>query len=94
MVNEIIIKVIYGSLKNNYIYEVTISEIICQCPIDNIERCSEILADTMSGCIPDCKIPFPVDVEKNIRWYGKSYESSELIELYHSGKLDTKEGLY
>ena len=48
----------------------------------------------MSNCIPDCKIPFPVDVEKNIRWYGKSYESSELIELYHSGKLDTKEGLY
>lgn len=94
MVNEIIIKVMYGSLKNNYIYEVTISEIICQCPIDNVKRCSEILADTMSGCIPDCKIPFPVDVTCNLRWYGVDYTPEELLELYNGGKLDTKEGLY
>lgn len=69
-------------------------EIICQCPIQNIKRCSEILADTMSNAIPDCKIPFPVDVETSIRWYGKSYDPDELIELYNSGKLDTKENLY
>ena len=58
-------------------------EIICQCPIQNIKRCSEILADTMSNAIPDCKIPFPVDVETSIRWYGKSYDPDELIELYN-----------
>ena len=69
-------------------------EIICQCPIPNIKRCSEILADTMSNAIPDCKIPFPVDIETSIRWYGKSYDPDELIELYDNGKLDTKENLY
>ncbi len=69
-------------------------EIICQCPIQNIKRCSEILADTMSNAIPDCKIPFPVDIETSIRWYGKSYDPDELIELYDNGKLDTKENLY
>lgn len=70
------------------------SEIICQCPIQNIKRCSEILADTMSNAIPDCKIPFPVDVTCNLRWYGKDYAPDELIELYDNGKLDTKENLY
>lgn len=48
----------------------------------------------MSNAIPDCKIPFPVDVETSIRWYGKSYDPDELIELYDNGKLDTKENLY
>lgn len=48
----------------------------------------------MSNAIPDCNIPFPVDVEKSIRWYGKSYESEELVDLYTTGKLDTKENLY
>ena len=69
-------------------------EIICQCPIDNIERCSEILEDTMSNAIPDCNIPFPVDVTCNLRWYGVDYTPEELLELYNGGKLDTKEGLY
>ena len=70
------------------------SEIICQCPIENIKRCSEILSSTMSNAIPDCKIPFPVDIETSVRWYGKSYEEDELVELYTTGNLDTKEGLY
>lgn len=69
-------------------------EIICQCPIDNIARCSEILEEIMNNCIVDCNIPFPVDIERSIRWYGRSYEVDELLDLYHSGKLDTSEGLY
>ena len=69
-------------------------EIICMCPIDNVKRCCEILCTVMSNCIPDCKIPFPTDAEISIRWYGKSYDADELVELYRSGKLDTKEGLY
>ena len=69
-------------------------ELICMCPIDNVKRCCEILCNVMSNCIPDCKIPFPTDAEISIRWYGKSYDADELVELYRSGKLDTKEGLY
>lgn len=69
-------------------------ELICMCPIPNVKRCCEILCNIMSNCIPDCKIPFPTDAEISIRWYGKSYDPDELIELYNSGKLDTKENLY
>lgn len=96
MVNEIIIRVIYGSLKNNYIYGVTISEIICQCPIPNIKRCSEILADTMSNAIPDCSIPFPVDVTCNLHWYGVDYTPEELVKIYEQGGIPnvSKRDLY
>lgn len=95
MIREISIRDIFGSLKNNFKFmKLLFSEIICQCPIPNIKRCSEILADTMSNAIPDCKIPFPVDIETSIRWYGNSYDTDELLELYNSGKLDTKENLY
>ena len=69
-------------------------ELICMCPIPNVKRCCEILCSIMSNCIPDCKIPFPTDAEISIRWYGKSYDPDELIELYNSGKLDTKENLH
>ena len=62
-------------------------EIICICPIPNIKRCSEILADTMSNAIPDCNIPFPVDVEVSLRWYGKSYSEDEILQLYNEGKI-------
>lgn len=48
----------------------------------------------MSNAIPDCNIPFPVDVTCNLRWYGVDYTPEELLELYNGGKLDTKEGLY
>lgn len=64
------------------------------CPIPNIKRCSEILSSTMSNAIPDCKVPFPVDVTCNLRWYGKDYTENEIIELYEKGKLDTIENLY
>ena len=69
-------------------------ELICMCPIPNIKRCSEILSSTMSNAIPDCKIPFPTDVEISVRWYGKSYDADDIIELYKNGKLDTRENLY
>lgn len=69
-------------------------ELICMCPIPNVKRCCEILCNIMSNCIPNCKIPFPTDAEISIRWYGKSYDPDELIELYNNGKLDTKEDLY
>lgn len=69
-------------------------EIICICPIPNIKRCSELLADIMSNAIPDCNIPFPVDVTCNLRWYGKDYTENEIIELYEKGKLDTIKNLY
>lgn len=62
-------------------------EIICICPIPNIKRCSELLADIMSNAIPDCNIPFPVDVEVSLRWYGKSYSEDEILQLYKDGKI-------
>ena len=50
----------------------------------------------MSNCIPDCKIPFPVDVTCNLHWYGVDYTPEELVKIYEQGGIPdaSKRDLY
>lgn len=48
-------------------------ELICECPAQNYEKCSELLSKVM--CEAGSFLPFPIscDVEVSYRWYGMSY---------------------
>ena len=50
-------------------------EVICECPEQNIKRCSELLAETMSKSAEKVlEMPMKVDVEISREWYGESVE--------------------
>lgn len=50
-------------------------EVICECPEENIKRCSELLAKTMSEAAEEIlKMPIKCDVEISREWYGEGVE--------------------
>ena len=50
-------------------------EVICECPEENIKRCSELLAETMSKAAEQVlEMPIKCDVEITREWYGESVE--------------------
>ena len=50
-------------------------EVICECPEENIKRCSELLAETMSKAAEQIlEMPIRCDVEISREWYGKKVE--------------------
>ena len=47
-------------------------EVICECPEENIKRCSELLAETMSKAAEQVlEMPIKCDVEITREWYGE-----------------------
>ena len=50
-------------------------EVICECPEENIKRCSELLAETMSKAAEQVlEMPIKCDVEISREWYGETVE--------------------
>ena len=50
-------------------------EVICECPEENIKRCSELLAETMSKAAEKIlEMPIKCDVEVTRQWYGEVVE--------------------
>lgn len=50
-------------------------EVICECPEENVKRCSELLAETMSKAAEKVlDMPIKCDVEVSKAWYGESIE--------------------
>ena len=50
-------------------------EVICECPEENIKRCSELLAKCMSDAAERIlEMPIKCDVEISHEWYGESVE--------------------
>lgn len=48
-------------------------ELIAECPIENYERCAELLSDCMCKAADFLPFPSKCDVEISLRWYGLSY---------------------
>lgn len=56
-------------------------EIIAECPEENMDECSELLAKTMSQAAEEIlEMPIKCDVECTRVWYGESIDGGELKE--------------
>ncbi len=53
-------------------------EILAECPIENAERCSELMSDIMKKAGSDLCVPLECDVELFYNWYGESISIDDL----------------
>lgn len=55
-------------------------EVICECPKQNVKRCTELIAYEMENVAKELPVPFKSDAEVSEVWYGKEYEYVEETE--------------
>ena len=49
-------------------------EIIAECPVENVKRCSELMSECMKRAGKDLCVPLSCDVELFYNWYGESID--------------------
>ena len=65
-------------------------EVIAECPEENMEECSKLLAETMSHAAEEIlEMPIKVDVEITRAWYGETVSGAEVKEK----EVNTSHGL-
>ena len=52
-------------------------EIIAECPVENVKRCSELMSQLMKEAGKDLCVPLSCDVALFYSWYGKEIDISE-----------------
>lgn len=54
-------------------------EIIAECPVENVKRCSELMSQLMKEAGSELCVPLSCDVALFYSWYGEEKDISEFV---------------